>query len=243
MQDLVTHNFSKRRGTSVIVLVIIAIFGIASLCCVAMFKKEKDYFSEKKIYVVYVKKSLKQNDLSVLQRDLKILGGAGEIFKYKENYNLLSSVYREKSDADEVVKNISTTFKEADYLTLTIKKVSKSNRNLINSNKQQLDFFKLVNSFNRDFIEKQMLYLSGLVSNREISLYLIEQKIKIEKILDYTEIEENKLSDKLSIYQNTMQLYIKNFLDNFFESTKKNSLVCELAVNMALLQYEMTNNL
>ena len=38
-------------------------------------------------------------------------------------------------------------------------------------------------------------------------------------------------------------MYITNFLDKFFESTKKDSLLCDLAVNMAILQFEMSNNL
>ena len=93
------------------------------------------------------------------------------------------------------------------------------------------------------------------MSSRDLSSYILEQKLELERINDLLANEFVKLSntngneDVISLYEesslasNLYLLYFNNFLNKFFESSKKDSLVCEIASNIALCYYDFCNNL
>ncbi|MBQ8424804.1 MAG: hypothetical protein IJX17_02130 [Clostridia bacterium] len=245
MQDLLTHKNHKKR---VIIIISIAssfifLFSMIMVSFFAYSKNKRKYFEEKKLYLVYACKSLKKSEVSVNQKKIKDLGGAGNIYKNKDFYYLIVSVYTNKKDAEEIKNNVKNNFKEADVLTLNIKKYSRKDIDLLKTNSNCINFIKIVDAFNEEFIEKQLLFLSGLITVRDISTFLIEKRIKVETFINNFNSKDEPLFEKVFIYENMALMYLTNFLDKFFESTKKDSLICDIAVNMAILQFEMSNNL
>lgn len=243
MQGLVTRRFSKST-IKIIISFAIIIFILVIICITMLLFKSNNnsYFNEKQLYIVYVEKSLKQEDLKTEQKNIKSLGGGGEIYKQKDYYYLTVSVYLNKDDAKEVVNNIKENYPEADVLSLKVKKVSKENRIKINQNKACLEFFKNINVFVNEIVEKQLMFLAGTISTRDLTTFLIEKKLKIEDIIARNE-SDDEFFNSILVYENLSLFYINNFLNVFFESTKKNSLVCELSINLSFLQFDLSNNL
>ena len=170
---------------------------------------------------------------------------------------MLSSIYLSNSDADSVKSKIKTNYTNADKLTLTIKKIDKKTRNAISSSPLLLNFFTIQNELFSELVDKQILYLSGSITTREVSSYILEKKLELETIKGNMKSEFESLSksskepENLSylVYKksllslNLYLLYFNNFLSKFFESSKKDSLICELAINFALCYHDLCNNM
>lgn len=253
------ENFSKTMifsAFTAIILIIVIIF----IAVINANKKPHKIYEEQKIYFVYTSKSLKQSELKKSQDLIKKLGGCGEILFHKDYYYLISSVYASSSDAKSVLSKISDNFSGAGVLDLTIKKISKSNQNLINNHKPLFDLFNFLTSLYKDIISAQISFLSGEIITRDVINFFIEKKLKFEQIFSSIKIlntEQNnskvilnnlqKIPDdfykKFDIFNSEIMLYFNNFINKFFESTKKDSLICEIACNVSLSWCEFCNSL
>lgn len=228
----------------VISIIIFIIVGFVFFLCLKVKKKNEECFSKRFFYVLYLEKDTKQTVLTSLQDTVKKLGGAGEIYFYDKFYYLTASVYLIKDEALEVLKNLSQSFPNAGILNLERKKLPNSIKTKIKQNTECFRYFNFVDELILDFTEKEYLYLSGKLTQRELVSYLLEKKLNLEDIINkFIYEEEDLLMKNIYYYQNLLLLYFNNFFSTFFESTKKNSLVCEFAINSVLLSFEMVNSL
>ena len=218
----------------------------------------KTTFDEKKFYFVFTNKSVNQSELINSQELIKKLGGSGEIIQIKDYYYLISSVYTLEDDAKNVEQKIKTNFGGCGTLTLTAKKINNLIKNIAYNNQDILDFFSFQSKLSNEIIERGISYLSGQTTVRDFSAYVLEKKIELEKIKIQIEtinksIESNKtdsqnerknaLISSVIFSSNLYNLYFDNFLNNFFDSSKKDSLVSELATNFILCYCDFCNNL
>ena len=274
MQQTVSKRYlSRRQLKNVNLIIIVFVILIITMCLVltpiviSIKKRPKKIFDEKKFYLVYSHKNLKQNEVKKHQDIIKKLGGSGDIYHHKDYYYLITSLYLDKSDADSVKNNIKTNFKDAGVLQITIKKISKNKQIIFFDNPVLLNFIKFQSELLEKISNYQILYLSGEIQSREIISSLLEKKLELERIITETEKLNNDIkknnnqndknsksstinAEKISavtndclLAQKLYLLYFNNFLNVFFESLKKDSLLCELACNIALVYYDFCNNL
>ena len=153
---------------------------------------------------------------------------------------------------------ISTAALGSLLLPLTpIKKIKKNVRNLVNNNGVMLEFFRLQTVLIDDVITNQFLFLSGKLSITDFISIIVEKKLKFETLNNNTQKEIDSLSNQnngslnstinllktINVTSNLYILYFNNFLTNFFESTKKDSLASKLSFDLALCYYGFCNNL
>lgn len=247
MQGLVTRfnftNFLKKKILWLMLIIFILFIILIVIVGLKTKDREELCFNEKKLYIVYVDKNLKQSEVLKNQKRIKSLGGAGEVLFYKDLYYLVTSVYLYKNDAMEVVSNINKDFEKSDILSLTVKKIPREKKNIIKKNQECLKFFKLIDEFNMEFNEQHIMFLAGKINLTTLSNKIIEYKIKLDEIIKNYVTNDSEFYNKILTYEHTCLLYFNNFLNVFFESTKKDCLVCEFAYNMSLLQFEMASNL
>lgn len=249
MQGYVPYVRARRKKKQYIVpliFLLVTILVITTIIVMVSNKNKKNkIFESTHLYYVYVESSTTTHSLKVKQEVVKSLGGAGKIFEHKNMYYLLTSVYQSKSSAEEVKKNLSQNFENCGILEIETKKISSKNKNLILNNIEILEYLKYIQNFNKELNNNYIKYLSGEMSESKFVSFLLTNKLSInEKIKNLSDIKEkNNLLDHFNNNVNMNLFYIENFLDNFFQSSKKQSLVCELALNISMQLCEMFDNL
>lgn len=244
MQERVTlKNQNSFKKVTFIILIIIMIVTIFCVGIILIFKKKSPKcFDETSYYFVYTHKANKQSMLSNHIDSLKNSGGAAVIHFYREDYYLIVSVYKTKAEAEEVQNNIKSNFPESGVLTLKTKKTSKKVKKEIKKDSVSL---KLVEDFHMlcdNLITMSIEYLSGNMSQNQFLLELLKTKLDIEENLKKfnPKIESSK---QIFNHLQLCKLQLDDFFNRFFESTKRESMICEITVNLNLLRIELSNNL
>lgn len=242
MQETLTAN-KRKNIIFVLILVFIIIVAVSIFLCFKLKCKKQNYFLEQEFYIVYSEKSKKQNSLEENQKIVKNMGGSGEIYFSNDYYYLTLSSYQKKEDAESVVGQINTIFPDAGILKLTINKISNKNKTYIKENKNLLEFFIFINKFRNQIFEYEVKFLSDSVTDRGMTVFYLENKMKLEQFVKSTSEFDGKMKDDILKFCNLALLYINNFFNEFFESNKKHSLVTSLTINIALASADLINNL
>lgn len=239
MQGTLTKKILK---ISLLVIFVLIIFAVAFLYFFLKNKKDNFYF-DREVYIVFSDKDTNQIKLKDSQDLVKNLGGSGEIYCNDGVYYLTLSVYESLEDAESVKENVSQIFQNVDILKLKIKPLSRALKKEVAKNNDLFNFLVFNKRFISEIVNYQIKYLAGQITDKNIISFFIDCKMKIDdfiKVFNQKETEIQKLTNKVC---NEMMLYIDNFLANFFESSKKNSLVTSLAVNIVTSYLEYMNNL
>ena len=89
-----------------------------------------------------------------------------------------------------------------------------------------------------------MNYISGEISEGKLSSLILSEKLQLETIIkSFDNPEKDKFFDDISTYANMMILHFNKFFDEFYQSTKKKSLICNLGVNFVLTKVDLFDNL
>lgn len=210
--------------------------------CLAFSKKRFECFEEKTCYFVYTNSGAYSKPLTDSCDHIKGLGGAGIVYKHKETYYLIASVYSELSDAEEVKNNITEFFPECGVLKIQTKRASKAVRNSFKANENAL---LLLNYFNELCTETQNLsmeYLAGKLTENAYLVKLLGQKLELETKIHELDAEKEPFTTFLN-HMNLCKVYYDDLFNIFLESTKKDSLSSLLPVRLALLKIELMDSL
>lgn len=247
MQGYVPLNKSCRRRKikliSVISFILIAILIVFLIFLIPKQKSEK-YFKQKSYYFVYVAKQQKANSFSEMQDLLVSLGGAGVIYNNSDNYYLLVNVYFDEDDANEIKNNIEGTFEQADFIEIKTKEISSKKKNLIKENEYVFDLVKFLYDFLEFYEGFSLSYLSGNLTDSKFCAGLIEKRLELEQIIkNISDNNSSVLDGNAMTCGELLLIHFNNFFNNFFDSSKKESLVCALGVNMVIERIELFDNL
>lgn len=247
MQDYVPYK-RRRKGLiiqikSVIALILFFIFVFMILTCLGVSRKNNKCFDKSSFSFVYVQKTKKMLDET--EKDLvKGLGGAGIFYFFKEHHYLIANVYLKLDDAKEVAGGMVDSFENAGVLTIETKRLSRLLQQKIKSNLSYYRFFKYLYEFSEKFEELNLNYISGELSQGKLMSELIEINLEFETIVNEFENENNEsVFSDIKTYANMILIHFDNFFDEFYQSTKKQALVCALGVNVALTKVDLFDNL
>lgn len=234
----------KNKIKSVFVVILtIFVFMFLFVFLVAM-KKKIVCFEKQDFYLVSAYQSKKES-LCLEKKDLvKDLGGAGVICFVKERYHLIVNAYLSKDDADEVAEKTKETFEETEVIKLSAKEISKKNAERFRKETTAYQFFKKKQAFFKDFLELEMKYLKGDISNGQMISQLISKKLEFETLLK--DIESFNKKEGFLILRDGLNAFVLEFeklFDSFFESRKKQSLICEFYVNLVKVNVQMCEKL
>lgn len=242
MQETLTHK-SKKILIIFLTVIFICLILISFLLWLSLKSKKKNYFVDSEIYLVYFEKSKKQSNLRELQSFVKNLGGSGEIMKKDDEYFLTLSVYESLQDAEDVLKGIFEISQNAGLVKLKINKLSKNIKSKLSKSDELNNLVLFLGDFTKNIINYQLQYLADNITDKQLVSFLLDKKLNLESYMKYLEILDDEIG-KMSLNTiNSMLLYINNLFDNFFESSKKNSLVTNLSVNLSLIYVDYINNL
>lgn len=228
---------------SVIATILFFIFVILVLLCLAGFRKVEKCFDKQSFYVVYVaktKRKMAPEDVDLIKK----LGGAGCLLFFKDEYYLVANVYQKEDDADEIAEGLKVHFADAGVVKLSHSDIDKKKAVHIARNLSFSRFFEEFYKVVEDFEGLQMKYLMGSVQEGEFLTEMLKQKLEFETIIENFENEnDEKLFQDIKTYANMVVNYFDSFFDDFFQSTKKESLICLLKFNLVKLKVDMFDNL
>lgn len=246
-QESVSRNVSNNRSQisikSVIAIILFFVFVVLVLLCLAGFKKVEKCFDKQSFYVVYVEKTKRK--MAPESVDLiKKLGGAGCLMFFKDEYYLVANVYLKEDDADEIAEGLKVHFADAGVVKLSHSDIDKKKAVHIAKNLSVSKFFEKMYKVVEDFEDLQMKYLMGSVQEGEFLTKMLKEKLEFESIVNNFENEnDEKLFEDIKTYAKMTVNYFDIFLDDFFQSTKKESLICLLKFNLIKLKVDMFDNL
>ena len=248
MQDYVPLKRVKNKREMLIFSAIIFIFII--LICVIVFvsiwlnKKSKKEFLETSMFFVCANVSKNKKELENMQDNVKDFGGAGKIYQKDEFYYLIINSYFDKDSAELVVNNNKKVYENIQILELKTKTISNKIRK--NFKKQEINykFLKKMNKNLSESFDLQMKFLSGEITDNDLCSKLLTLKFDNDDLIDEIKAaEDNDYGDLVLNYANLEAMYFASFFNNFFESDKKSSVICEFVVSLALLKVDFFNNL
>ena len=111
----------KSKFVRFIAGVLIVVFFLS--CFMIAFNKG-NVFDSKKIFIVVAGRANNSKPLDRLAKDVKEMGGAGEIFESESGYFVAINVYRDKDSADNVLTETQKVFKNAKVVSLVAKKIN-----------------------------------------------------------------------------------------------------------------------
>jgi hypothetical protein len=245
LQDYVPFKKVK-KNKRLKVLPIFTFLVIFVLSCALIYlvplQKANQIFNTKTYYLVGLYKSRKKNDAISQKSQVELLGGAGYIFEKNDVFYLISSAYIKKEDASEISSSMSKLYSGAEVVAISSKSSTKQKQIKIRQNEKVLSFCKYIDTFIDFYLDYELQYLAGKVSDSELSKTLISKKLEIEeKIKQFDASVE--LENNAKIVANLILVHIDNFFSNFFELSKKNSTVCLLGVNLAIERVYFFDNL
>ncbi len=244
MQRRVTANFRRRSKKFYAIIAVVIVFFVVFFCifCACLSSTHLTCFDEAECYYVYTHKANRENIVKNYAGELQSLGGAGYIYQKSGVFYLIASVYSSKKDAEEILVGVKENFPNAGILTLKTEKISRRVAAVLKENSSTLLFFK----YFEELIEKSerlsMQYLAGIVSENVLLVSLLDEKLELENKISEFE-KENELFCTVFSYMNLCKMYIDDFFSKFFETTKKDAVVCLLPVELTVLRYEFWNNL
>lgn len=241
----VAHKKSQKNKikSAFAVILVIFVFMFLFVFLVAM-KKKIVCFEKQDFYLVSACQS-KKEALCLEKKDLvKDLGGAGVVCFVKERYRLVVNAYLSKDDANEVAGKIKESFTETEVIKLSAKEISRKNAERFRKETSVYRFFKKKQAFFKEFLELEMKYLKGDISNGQMISQLISKKLEFETLLK--EIESFNKKEGFLILRDGLNAFVLEFeklFDSFFESRKKQSLICEFYVNLVKMNVQMCEKL
>lgn len=242
MQVCVTATKSKRLNKhqikSVISVILVFLFVFISMIVLINLKKKDLVFEQQCFYLVYADTSRKESLLENEKKIVKNLGGAGSVYKSKDNFYLSVSVYIDINDAYDVKNNIISNFVSSDVYTIKTKSVSKSIKKRIKKNTQTYNLLKFMYEYIRDFYEIENDYLSGNITESKFLTELLGYKLELENKAKTKSIEDD-ISKIISEYGLLISLQLSNFLNNFYIETSKQSYICNYFVALITCYEEM----
>lgn len=248
MQDYVPLKRVKDRRETLIFSAIIFIFII--LICVIIFvsiwlnKKTKKEFLETSIFFVCANVSKNKKELENMQDNVKDFGGAGKIYQKDEFYYLIINSYFDKESAELVVNNNKKVYENIQILELKTKTISNKIRKKFKNQEVNFKFLKKMNKNLSETFDLQMKFLSGEITDNDLCSKLLTLKFDNDDLIDEIKaVEDNDYGDLVLNYANLEAMYFASFFNNFFESDKKSSVICEFVVSLALLKVDFFNNL
>ncbi|MBQ4541891.1 MAG: hypothetical protein IJA23_03450 [Clostridia bacterium] len=248
MQDYVPLKRVKDRREMLIFSAIIFIFII--LICVIIFvsiwlnKKSKKEFLETSMFFVCANVSKNKKELENMQDNVKDFGGAGKIYQKDEFYYLIINSYFDKESAELVVNNNKKVYENIQILELKTKTISNKTRKKFKRQEINYKFLKKMNKNLSETFDLQMKFLSGEVTDNDLCSKLLTLKFDNDDLIDEIKAaEDNDYGDLVLNYANLEAMYFASFFNNFFESDKKSSVICEFVVSLALLKVDFFNNL
>lgn len=248
MQDYVPLKRVKDRREMLIFSAIIFIFII--LICVIIFvsiwlnKKSKKEFLETSIFFICANVSKNKKELENMQDNVKDFGGAGKIYQKDEFYYLIINSYFDKESAELVVNNNKKVYENIQILELKTKTISNKIRKNFKKQEVNFKFLKKMNKNLSETFDLQMKFLSGEITDNDLCSKLLTLKFDNDDLIDEIKAaEDNDYGDLVLNYANLEAMYFASFFNNFFESDKKSSVICEFVVSLALLKVDFFNNL
>lgn len=248
MQDYVPLKRAKNKREILIFSAIILIFII--LICVIIFvsiwlnKKSKKEFLETSIFFVCANVSKNKKELENMQDNVKDFGGAGKIYQKNEFYYLIINSYYDKESAELVVENNKVVYENIQVLELKTKTVSNKTRKKFKNQEINLKFLKKLNKNLSEIFNLEMRFLSGEITDNDLCSKLLTLKFDNDDLIEEIKsAEDNDYGDLVLNYANLEEMYFSSFFNNFFESDKKSSVICEFVVSLALLKVDFFNNL
>lgn len=228
---------------SVITVILFFIFLAVVFACLVSFKKVEKCYERQVFYVVYIEKNRRKIDEDKKEL-IKKLGGAGSVLFFKEEYFLVANVYLNEADATEIKENLKESFSGAGVVKLEAKAINKKTASHIAQNLSYSRFFERYYKFINDFEQVQIEYLKGEIGDGDFSSKLLKTKLEFQDLIDLFENPKNeKIFEDITTYANMLVNYFDEFFNKFFQSGKKESLICELKFNFARLKVDMFNNL
>ncbi len=248
MQDFVTLKKKNNKRQSLIfsAFMLILIIFIIVIIFISNYIKNKSnkVFLEDSFFLVYVEKSKNVKELENLQDNLKELGGAGKIYQKDNFYYLISNVYKSQDSAKTVVENHKAVYKNANILEIKTKKLEKKTIRKYKENEINLKFVKHLNYTIEAILNYQIQFLSGEITENDLCSSLLTIKFDLDDLLSEIKLSEDNVYKELVLnYSNIEQMYFSSFFNNFFDSDKKTSILCEFVVGIIILKIDFFNNL
>ena len=238
-----TKKRSKVSIKSVIAGILFFLFLGVIFACLVYFRKVEKCYEKQAFYVVYVAKNKRKIDTDSIDL-VKKLGGAGTLLFLKEEYYLVANVYTKESDAKEIAGGLTATFADAGVVKLEHKSISKNKASHIAQNLSYSKYFEKMYKFLEKYEAMQMKYMTGEYDDGEFLTDLLGYKLDFESIVsEFENPDEEKLFDDIKTYAKMSLNYFDDFYDEFFQNTKKESLVCALGYNLVKLKVDMFDNL
>lgn len=247
MQYYVPYKKTAKRSwaqiNSAIAGFLFFILTLSILVCLGVSRKKNKCFDKVSYHFVFVQKNRIQTNKD--EQDLvKSLGGAGIYYFHKENYLLIANVYHSSDDAKEIKNGMLENFENADVLTLEAPAINRKTQNIIKDNLSYYKFFKYLQMAIQNFEVLNMNYLSGEITQGKLMSELISKKLELETIVnEFENPQKEDLFENIKTYANMFLIHFDNFFNEFYQSTKKQSLVCSLCVNFALTKVDLFDNL
>lgn len=249
LQDLVPHYFLKRHKNVSSKRILSLIFAVTIFAVTIIFaglvlakNKNDKYFSDFKIYAVCTQKSKKEQTLAPNAELIEKLGGSGQIIFFEESYHLVANVYFSKIEAEEIKNNIITSFAGTQILEIS-KKFSKKKIRELSSNEEVIKFFKTFRPLIEDIQILSMNFSAGKESTANVCTKIISKKLEIENMCAFYNKNPKNLPAAMVSQANLITYYLSNFLDNFYQSTKKQSLLANLTLSLSLSMCDLFDNL
>lgn len=212
--------------------------------CVVVRNKYKNEFLETSIHFVFAEKSKNIKELENIQDQVKEFGGAGKIYHKDGVYYLILNAYFDKESADLVVDNNKNIYMNAGVLELKTKKIESRTIKKIKATEFNVRFLKKLNSDLSKVIELQMKYFSGVVSENDLCSNLLTLKFEVDDLIyDIKSGDHANFKELVLNYSSLLEMYYSAFFNNFFDSDKKSSILCDFVVGLALLKIDFFNNL
>lgn len=245
-QVYVPQGKEKKHGKlsikSVIMMILIFILFFAFMIALVSRKKQEVVFNAKEYHFVYALKNSKKLLVQDEASKIKQFGGAGVVLNSSNEYYLILNVYLEKKEADEIANKIKSNYEGAGVLSLKSAELSKFKRKATQNN-SLASAIKKNDEMLENFLDLQLEFMSGKLSEGKFSSMLVKQKLEISELETNYAKSDNKNLQLVSYHLDLMLLHYQNFFDKFFGNYNKEYLVCELAVNLANSNLEMLNNL
>ena len=249
LQDYVPYIFSrerqkenKKRVMAVLLSIIFVVLILVIVISLVLKPKNDKYFKEISFYFVYTDKSPKQTVVSAKQDQIKSLGGSGEILHHDEQFFLIANVYFSSAEANEIISNISSNFTNSGVVKIT-KKLKKSQKRVLKDNESALEFFMFLYNFVYGIQDNAMKYIAGSISESRLCTKIMGKKLELEGLINKHKNPDDELSKYIFSVENIFLLHLNRFLDEFFTTTKKQSALAQLVVNLVLAQGDLYDNL
>lgn len=239
------HRLNKTRFSikSVIAGILFFVFLIIMFCCLVFLKKIEKVYDKQTFYVVYVDKSRKKQPSDKVSL-LKNLGGASEIIFHKDYYYLCASYYLSENDASQVVESMSQTYVEAGILKLEAKNISKKTIQKISANISYERYFKYMYQIFDEYYKIAMGYMSGSFTDSEILQKLYKKRLELVEIIENLENKQNeKIFNDIKTYAKYTLTCFDDLTKDFYQSTKKEHLICLLGIRLVEIKVDLFNNL